>query len=136
MLTPFEPLACAATHHAVCRLILTVNVCTVRVRGQVEEGEFVFYPGGFWHQTENLAEENISVSGSVIDANCYQAVMAEFAVECAPGARQRFHFTAPVCAALQGKCKKWWDSAFKGSFTAGGDGKTCPLAGSVGRGGL
>jgi hypothetical protein len=99
-----------------------VGVC-VWLSSQVEPGEFMFYPSGYWHQTENLADENISVSGSVVDANCYEAIKAEFEQECST-TKQRFAFSPPVCQALRIKCYPWWEAAFKGAFTTGT--KSCP----------
>ena len=106
---------------------MCVSVCPCPV--QVEEGEFMFYPSGYWHQTENLAPENIAVSGSVVDANCYEAIIREFETECT-AVRKRFAFTAPVCEALRGKCYDWWRSAFTGAFVPGPE--TCPARYRVG----
>ena len=88
-------------------------LCVLSV--QVEEGEMMFYPAGYWHQPENLDVENIAVCGSVLDANCASLVKHEFQQECR-SRKQRFAFTPEVCSALETKCYPWWDTAFRGAF--------------------
>jgi oxalate decarboxylase/phosphoglucose isomerase-like protein (cupin superfamily) len=84
---------------------------------QVEEGELVYYPNGYWHQTENLGEENIAASGTVIDANNFRAVQREMEIECRTKAgAQRFAFNPDICRSLDTRLFPWWQTAFVGDF--------------------
>ena len=78
-------------------------------------GEFVYYPYGFWHQTENLDDENIAFSTSLIDQNNFEVVEREMRQECTMK-NQRFSFTGDICEGLKAAAFPWWHDAFKGDF--------------------
>ena len=52
-----------------------------RPLAQVEGGDMVYYPAGYWHQTENLDDENIAFSTTLVDNNNFQAVEYEMRQE-------------------------------------------------------
>ncbi len=83
---------------------------------QVNSGEFVYYPSGYWHQTENLDDENIAFSTTLIDQNNFQAVEKEMLQECT-FKHQRFSFTPDVCDGLKAAVFPWWQNAFVGDFS-------------------
>jgi hypothetical protein len=97
---------------------------------QVAEGEFVYYPRGYWHQTENVDAENIAVSSSTIDSNDAESLEAEIRKECngVGTSSQRFAFSHDVCDVMKSRVFPWWRRAYLGSFDVGGSNGTCRVS--------
>ena len=47
-------------------------MCVIRVFLQIEAGEIVYYLLDYWHQTLTVSDHSISVTGTLVDANCYK----------------------------------------------------------------
>ncbi len=88
----------------------------------------MYYPAGFWHQTENLDDENIAFSTTLVDQNNFAAVEYEMQQECS-GKGQRFAFSPEVCKVMKEVTFPWWHSAFVGDFSL--EPRGCPLADSL-----
>ena len=78
----------------------------------VQPGEILFYPLDYWHQTLTITDFTVSLTGTLVDANCHGAVTAELEKKCSNGGG----YSTDVCEHILGECKKWWHDAFVGSF--------------------
>lgn len=78
----------------------------------VREGEILFYPSEFYHQTFNVEDRSISYSGTQLDARNYRFITNEFFEECARG-KWNYKFSGKLCDVLD-DCYKLWDDRFRG----------------------
>lgn len=77
----------------------------------VNGGDMLYYPMDYWHQTENQVTPSLSVSGSILDENCYAEIAAELREEC-DRKKYNWGFSSELCSDLKGKCFAWWEARF------------------------
>ena len=78
-------------------------------QAEVAEGEFIFYPRDWWHQTQNLEQHTMSLSGSIVDAINWETSAAEFRHECAH--KRIMYPDEDVCEGIE-RCVEWWEERF------------------------
>lgn len=76
---------------------------------EVKEGEFIFYPRDWWHQTQNLEHHTMSLSGSIVDAINWQTSAHEFLYECEN--KRIMYPDEDVCAGIE-RCAELWEEKF------------------------
>lgn len=83
----------------------------------VKAGEMVFYPRDWWHQTENLEDINIAVTGTLVDGNNFDSVQEELTQDCERPSPVIIPKNPKMCAELE-RCYDWWREAWQGDFKA------------------
>lgn len=75
----------------------------------VEAGEMIFYPKNYWHQTINMDDITLAVSGTLVTEENREAISKEFAYECREGkAKSRiFNYEEDLCTGLE-ECYEEW----------------------------
>ena len=74
----------------------------------VGTGEMIYYPKNYWHQTRNLDDVTISVSGTLVTQENTAGITKEFRRECDTTQRVRiFQPETRLCEGLE-KCFKIW----------------------------
>jgi len=73
--------------------------------------QVVFYPGDWWHQTENHVAPSVALTSTIMDQNNVGPIIAELEQECE---RNKFQwgFTPELCASLRGACFDYWRAHF------------------------
>lgn len=79
----------------------------------VKQGEMAFYPRDYWHQTENLGDLNIAVTGTLVDQHNWREVASEMKSDCQFGKNKILQATPEMCEALE-VCFDWWQAAYDG----------------------
>lgn len=79
---------------------------------QAEEGEALFYPRDYWHQTENLDTPTIAITGTLVDKNNYDSVSEQLSVDCHKKPLKLIHPSKTLCEYYYNHCFPWWKSAF------------------------
>lgn len=79
---------------------------------QAEEGEVLFYPRDYWHQTENLDNPTVAVTGTLVDQNNYDSVSQQLAVDCHKDKIHLINPSAELCEYYYTQCFPWWKMAF------------------------
>jgi hypothetical protein len=79
----------------------------------VEEGDLVFYPKDYWHQTLNLATPSVAFSGTLVTPENTDTISAELAKDCSGGGRI-FKRSEPMCAQLEACMARWKAGEFPG----------------------
>lgn len=83
----------------------------------VRAGEFVFYPRDWWHQTYNVEDMNLAITGTLSDANNFDSVQREIARDCKKKNPNIIPINPRMCKRLQ-KCYEWWHDAWMGDFVS------------------
>jgi tetratricopeptide (TPR) repeat protein len=79
----------------------------------VAEGEVLFYPMDYWHQTENLRTPTVAVTGTLVDAHNWHAVAHQLHVNCRKRPKRRLiDPSEALCKYLFAHCFPWWRAAF------------------------
>merc|ERR1712130_67079 len=78
----------------------------------VREGEIMFYPSEWSHQTFNVEHHTISYSGSQFDARNYRFIVEEFYAQCVHD-KWSYDFSGKLCDALD-YCHQLWDDKLRG----------------------
>ncbi len=77
----------------------------------VEEGEVIFYPADWWHQTENVRAPSVALTTTVIDTNNHVQIAQELREEC-DRQKYKWGFSAELCESLKNQCFAYWTSHF------------------------
>lgn len=76
-------------------------------------GEALFYPREYWHQTVNLDDPVVAITGTLVDANNYDTVALMLDKDCEKEEKIPFITpSAPLCQAYRTHCFPWWRHAF------------------------
>ena len=77
------------------------------------EGEALFYPREYWHQTVNLDDRVVAITGTLVDKNNYDTVALMLDVDCEKEPKVP-HITpsAELCRYYRTHCFPWWRHAF------------------------
>lgn len=89
---------------------------------EVRPGETLFYPMDYWHQTLTITDFSVSMTGTLVDQNCYQEVIEELHKKCRAGGS----YDRVLCDKIYNECEPWWHNAFGGVFKPFVE-SVCPL---------
>ena len=73
-------------------------------------GDVLYYPTNYWHQTINLDTPSISLTGTMVGDQNYEAVAKEIKAECS-GRGTIFTPNLEMCSMLD-KCFELWSDIF------------------------
>ena len=73
----------------------------------LSQGDALYYPRDWWHQTENLETPSVALSGSTVNHANWAEFGAALRKQCEPGGGNVFLATAETCAAVE-RCNDVW----------------------------
>jgi len=77
----------------------------------LSEGDVLFYPKHYYHETQNLADPlTMTITGTVVNAYNYEELAGQLHKECSRG-HLGFDLSGPLCDALQ-DCYALWHKKF------------------------
>lgn len=79
------------------------------------EGDTLYYPRDYWHQTLNQGQLVVAVTGTLVDENNYDSVSEQLAQDCARPEDQRvplIHSSPELCKYYRQHCFPWWEHAY------------------------
>ena len=78
----------------------------------LDEGDVLFYPRDWYHQTQNLGEPvTITLTGTVVNAFNYKQIAGQLHKECTRGSLG-FDLSGPLCDAVQ-ECVGHWHERWR-----------------------
>ena len=73
----------------------------------VEAGMMIYYPANYWHQTRNLDDYTVSVSGTLVTEGNTPLISKEFTRECTEQRVRIFQAEVDLCKGLA-DCMSYW----------------------------
>lgn len=99
-------------YHWTVLLVVLYLFLSYDLKFQADEGEALFYPRDYWHQTENLDTPTIAITGTLVDKNNYDSVTEQLAVDCHKKPLKLIHPSETLCRYYYQHCFPWWKIAY------------------------
>jgi len=78
-----------------------------------DEGEALFYPREYWHQTINVDTRVVAITGTLVDANNYDTVALMMDKDCEKNGEINLINPSPeLCSYYRSHCFPWWRHAW------------------------